>query len=242
MLSDVLTSAAPRKYACRALVHATPTHPRPPTFPSTSPLREPVLKILMVCTGNICRSPLSALLLATRLRGLTVQIESAGTEARDGMPMTAQAVSLGVEAGVPLLALTSHRSRSLSAAQVESADLVVAMTKSHRRAVVELSPAATRKAFTARELPRLLAAVDGTKLRAAGWADGSSAAESSERFAEMLNLIAANRGLIPPSPLHDDDVVDPYGRSDATYRQSLAEMAPAVEATDQIIRAVINRG
>jgi protein arginine phosphatase len=94
--------------------------------------------ILLVCTGNICRSPLAAALLQRALsrRGVEgVDVSSAGTGAWDGAPVSEGAYLVGLERG---LDLSSHRARLLTRELVEGADLILTMARHHRARVDEL--------------------------------------------------------------------------------------------------------
>jgi protein-tyrosine-phosphatase len=95
-------------------------------------------RILLVCTGNICRSPLAAALLERALaeRGTTgLDVSSAGTGAWDGAPVSEGAYLVGLERG---LDLSGHRARLLTRELVEQADLVLTMARHHRARVDEL--------------------------------------------------------------------------------------------------------
>ena len=95
-------------------------------------------KILLVCTGNICRSPLAAALLQRALgeRGIEgMDVSSAGTGAWDGAPVSEGAYLVGLERG---LDLSAHRARLLTRELVEEADLVLTMARHHRARVDEL--------------------------------------------------------------------------------------------------------
>lgn len=196
-----------------------------------------MLRILTVCTGNICRSPLAALVLETRMSDVDVRLASAGTRARDGVPMTDEAVDLTLERGVDHRRAVAHRSRYLTTVALREVDLVIAMTREHRRAVVELDPARLRMTFTARELVRMMDGVDDSALAAAAATSDGGADPQRARFAAMVAALRARRGLVssPASP-EDDDVVDPFGRSMATYRESAAQLDPALAAVERIAR------
>jgi len=94
-------------------------------------------RILLVCTGNICRSPLAAALLQRALaqRGIDgLEVASAGTGAWDGAPVSEGAYLVGLERG---LDLSAHRARLLTRELVEEADLVLTMARHHRARVDE---------------------------------------------------------------------------------------------------------
>jgi len=95
-------------------------------------------RILFVCTGNICRSPLAAALLQRALaqRGIDgLEVASAGTGAWDGAPVSEGAYLVGLERG---LDLSAHRARLLTRELVDQADLILTMARHHRARVAEL--------------------------------------------------------------------------------------------------------
>ena len=99
-------------------------------------------RVLFVCTGNTCRSPMAEALARARaaeadLRGL--EISSAGTDALDGAPASGPARQTAANRGHDL---SAHRARSLSPRTIQQADLVVVMTERHGRIVERISPGA----------------------------------------------------------------------------------------------------
>ncbi len=96
------------------------------------------MRILLVCTGNTCRSPLAEALLKRDLaeRGVEgVEVASAGTGAWDGAPASDGAYLVGLEHG---LDLSAHRARPLTRELVQGADLILTMARHHRARVEEL--------------------------------------------------------------------------------------------------------
>lgn len=97
-------------------------------------------RVLLVCTGNICRSPLAEALLRRALaeRGegaADIEVTSAGTGAWDGAPASEGAYLVGLERG---LDLSGHRARLLTRELVEQADLILTMARHHRARVDEV--------------------------------------------------------------------------------------------------------
>lgn len=96
--------------------------------------------ILVVCIGNICRSPVAEAMLRARLP--SKQFSSAGLGARVGEGVDPKARQLAETAG---LHVADHSSRQLTIAMLQDADLILVMSDGQRRAVAELSPAAMGK-------------------------------------------------------------------------------------------------
>lgn len=89
------------------------------------------MRILCVCTGNICRSPMLEELLRQELntRGMTEHtVSSAGTGTYDGAPASEHAVTAMKELGYDI---TAHRSRQLTSEIVENTDVFVALSPEH---------------------------------------------------------------------------------------------------------------
>jgi protein-tyrosine-phosphatase len=99
-----------------------------------------VTRVLLVCTGNMCRSPLAEVLLKREVeaRGLDgVTVGSAGTGAWDGAPASEGAYLVALEHG---LDLSAHRARLVTRELLREADLVLTMSRHHRARVQELEP------------------------------------------------------------------------------------------------------
>lgn len=88
-------------------------------------------RFLVVCTGNICRSPMGEYLLRERLADRpTVEVASAGIGALVGHPADPTAVEIMAENGIDA---TAHRARQITAQMLADTDLVLAMDNSHVR-------------------------------------------------------------------------------------------------------------
>jgi protein arginine phosphatase len=97
------------------------------------------MNILLVCSGNTCRSPLAAAILSEKLARspdfTDATVQSAGTSAWDGTPASEGSYLIALERG---LDLSGHRARMLTADQVRDADLILTMSDAHARRVAEL--------------------------------------------------------------------------------------------------------
>jgi len=112
-------------------------------------------KILFVCTGNVCRSPMAEGLLRHMLRGRNdVQVASAGLAALDSMRATDLAIDVMAELGMDI---SSHVSQSMSADLVRQADFIFVMTHQHQDTLQTLFPSAAEKTFLVREFEESIA-------------------------------------------------------------------------------------
>ena len=95
-------------------------------------------RVVLVCTGNTCRSPLAEALLrkALEARGVTgVEVSSAGTGAWEGAPASEGAYLVALEHG---LDLSGHRARLLTSEVIAESDLILTMARHHRARLLEL--------------------------------------------------------------------------------------------------------
>ncbi len=162
-------------------------------------------EILVVCLGNVCRSPLAERVLRMRLDELgagspVVQVSSAGARALVGHPMDERAAAeLRRLGGDP----DGFAATQLTGAAASGADLVLAATRELRSRVLEEAPRALRRTFTIRELAGLLA----TDPDPAAIEDGATA---------LVARAAARRGA---GAVAEYDVTDPYGRAQEVHRE-----------------------
>jgi protein-tyrosine phosphatase len=101
-------------------------------------------KVLVVCTGNTCRSPMAAAWLNRHLVGTGWAAESAGVAAYGGVPASPEAIAAMRETGVDL---SAHRSRLLTPSMVNDACAILAMTEGHRWEILNRFPEAKGKTF-----------------------------------------------------------------------------------------------
>nr|WP_275578191.1 low molecular weight protein-tyrosine-phosphatase [Dyella mobilis] len=99
---------------------------------------------MIVCMGNICRSPAAEYLFRERIGERDIQLRSAGIVALVGSPMNDTVLQLLNEDGVDG---TPHRAHQLTSPMLLQADLVLGMEKKHVDAMVQLAPEARGKVF-----------------------------------------------------------------------------------------------
>ncbi len=109
--------------------------------------------VLIVCTGNICRSPMAYGLLQEKLRqrGLSdrIRVETAGTFALEGEPPSPEAQRVLAERGIDI---SHHRGRQVTSQVLRDADVILVMTERHRKSLFYLLPEAVHKVFLLSEL------------------------------------------------------------------------------------------
>jgi protein-tyrosine-phosphatase len=98
---------------------------------------ETLLRVLFICTGNTCRSPMAAAALVDELGpdAARVDVQSAGTSALEGQPASSGTVQVARARGMDL---SAHRARRVTASLVRDADFVFVMEPLHRKALEAL--------------------------------------------------------------------------------------------------------
>jgi protein-tyrosine phosphatase len=167
-----------------------------------------VINILVVCSGNICRSPMAAAILRAHLDefGVNAKVLSAGTMAWEA-PATMDAVMVMRERG---LDITGHRSRALDVDAIASADLILGMTRDHVGRVVRLVPEAAGRAFLIGEFVRLAARAGPRGM--------------NEELVPWLGEIARSRPHQRVLGRSRDEIADPLGEPLEAYRETAARL------------------
>jgi protein-tyrosine phosphatase len=185
---------------------------------SPSPIR-----ILTVCTGNICRSPVAERLLQAGLDQVkpgAFQVRSAGTRAMVGDPIQPMSASIiETYGGTP----AEFAARQLTPKILRESDLVLAMTSAHRGEVMQMDASLLRRTFTVREFARMIDVLDQRDAPAPSGDLRAFWQELPRRAASVRHLALAQEAT-------DNDVVDPYRRSEETYDRMEDELAPAILA------------
>ena len=100
-------------------------------------------RVMTVCTGNICRSPMAEVILRDRFEsaGLDVVVDSSGiSDEERGNPVDRRARTVLAAHGYPTG--DGHRARQVTATDLTARDLVLAMTAQHAHALRRLDPTA----------------------------------------------------------------------------------------------------
>lgn len=160
----------------------------------------PPLRLLMVCTANICRSPMAEVLLARDLQrvGVPAEVSSAGF-LRSGERAHRQSIATMHELGLDLKA---HRSRRLTEDLLQDHDVVLTMERRHVRDILLPWPQLAPRCHTLQSLVEHPGPAPGDDL--AAW---------------LATLAAARRpiDLLGEGP---DDIADPLGGSRRDFRRT----------------------
>lgn len=103
-------------------------------------MKNDLFRILVVCTGNICRSPMAAGLLDNLISGQDdpeIEVDSAGIGAWMGLPASEEAIAVCKEKGIDI---SQHRSQPIRKYNIASSQLVLACARDHLRYLHKFAP------------------------------------------------------------------------------------------------------
>ena len=109
------------------------------------------MKIMFVCTGNICRSAMAHWLLLKKIEDnqiKNIEVYSCGIYAENGDIPTYEAERVMEEYGVDI---TKHRATNIMKSNIQEMDLILCATQSHKIAVLDIYPELKEKVFTMKE-------------------------------------------------------------------------------------------
>jgi protein-tyrosine phosphatase len=170
-------------------------------------------QVLVVCTGNVCRSPIAEGFLrrafGAKLGANAPQVASAGTMGWTGSAADPGSVTAAAGRGVDI---SGHRARELEPAEIARSALILGMATEHAHAVVAEVPEARSRTFTLKEIVRLLEALP------------EAVSDAGESFADRLRAADDLRREGFVGNPHDDDVADPLGMPIESFRGVAAEL------------------
>ncbi|MFD4421629.1 hypothetical protein ACFWN7_09020 [Agromyces sp. NPDC058484] len=184
-----------------------------------------VFTVLVVCTGNVNRSALGAVLLE-RWAGwylpapvaAQVRVTSAGLGAPVGAKMSRRSRAIAEALGTDG---SAHRAAQITERAIRAADLVLVSSSDQRDEVLRLVPAVLRSTFTIREAGRI---ADSLTER--------SAPDSVDEMRALVTSIAEKRSV--RSTAHgDDDIIDPQGKGDEAFRLMVRQEVPPLARVAQ---------
>ncbi|MDU0205623.1 low molecular weight protein arginine phosphatase [Paenibacillus sp. MAH-36] len=183
-----------------------------------------MLRILFVCTGNTCRSPLAEGLLRIRVHqeGLAAEVRSAGVSAMTGTPISRNSATLLQEAGFK----EPIRSLAIQESEVKWADLILTMTMGHKRSVIQRYPDAIDKIFTLKEYveddQRILQAIEEREKLV-------TELQLKQALSQTVTVEERNRIYLLEDAIPDYDISDPFGGPLEVYRQTANEISGSLD-------------
>ena len=149
------------------------------------------MKILFVCTGNTCRSPMAEGILNSiaEKEKLDIVSESAGISAFPGDEVSRNAVKAAEKFGCDI---SSHRARRVNSYMIDEADLVVCMTQSHKNALSPFVPSEKLIAFS--DIPDPYGTDEGVY------------SECAERIYEQIQRLLGSLTSVFIRPMTEKDV------------------------------------
>lgn len=184
-------------------------------------------RILVVCAGNICRSPAAAQLLAAGLEDDT-QVSSAGLDAMVGYGLDPDMAAAMRRAGITP---QPHRARRLNPWLLEVADLVLTMDRTQRSRVLEFAPQMMNRTFPLREFALIC-----SSLRDSGQLSWPTRSAQESRLQEVAAR-AGGRDAGARVPVGSDVVIaDPYRGTPADHDSAVHEIVDAVGAVLDAVR------
>jgi protein-tyrosine phosphatase len=183
------------------------------TGDQASPAATQPFRVLFVCIGNVCRSPVGERLLAARLPGDRFEVSSAGVGAMVGYAMSKYAAEeLRSYGGDP----AGFAARQLTTEILEGSDLILTATRELRSHVLAEVPGALRRTFTILEFAALVERAEGTTP------------------AQVVKWASTHRSSVARD---EQDVPDPYRRGTEAHALS----ARAIDAAVQQIAKGLDR-
>jgi len=181
---------------------------------ASPPQAEDAPEIVVICTGNIARSPFAMALLEHEARQrlgdhAPVTVRSAGVHGLEGEPAVEAMLQEAADRG---LDLSRHRGARIGAVDVRAADLLLTATASHRDRLASLAPEASGRIFTLKEFARLVQRAPDVP------------PELPPRDRVRWYVSHAHEARDRRTRGRNEDVADPYGGPREGYRTIAAEI------------------
>ncbi|WP_338553445.1 low molecular weight protein arginine phosphatase [Paenibacillus sp. KS-LC4] len=181
-------------------------------------------RILFICTGNTCRSPMAEAMLKNMAsqQDVAIEVRSAGISTIDGLAVSGHATEVLRDYGI------EHQSSScaLTGEAVKWADLVLTMTASHKRGLLQWFPEAVDKAHTLKEYVNqdtdVLADIKELEQL-------YTELHMKQTLGQQLTDSQRNRLLVLERRIPSFDIIDPFGGTLGNYKSCAEEIRSCLQ-------------
>ncbi|HZJ51959.1 MAG TPA: hypothetical protein VFF07_14230 [Actinomycetota bacterium] len=181
-----------------------------------------MFRILFLCTGNRCRSPIAEGFVRAHAASLPLEVSSAGLLDLGPAPALPEVLQAGLSVG---LDVSSHRARPLADVTLEELDLVIGLERSHVAAAVVEKGAPYEKTFTLVELVRLLEGIESP--------DEADPDDRARAALKRAHDARSEADFVP-----GEDIQDPFGGPEKGY----IKMATQVQSlTERLLAGLFGR-
>ncbi|OZG57173.1 protein-tyrosine-phosphatase [Bifidobacterium tissieri] len=156
------------------------------------------MRIMFVCTGNVCRSPMGELMMKRYLAGSSIVVSSAGVKGLKSHPIHQSSAKLMTSVGIDS---SAFRSRPLTADMAQDSDLILCFEKEQRRDIVSMAPMTVNYTFLVTEFANMCLYSAQQQL--------VKGRTLEERLQSVIDAASFIRPMIPAPR----DVDDPMGKS-----------------------------
>ena len=171
------------------------------------------MKVLFVCTGNICRSPMGELMFPLFFHDDSIVTDSAGVQGLLNSPIDPASALLLAQDGIDSRAF---RSKRLTPQLAMSNDLILCFTEHQRRKIVALAPRVRTKTFTLTGFAALCA-----YCASHGIIQGSTVNERLQSVLRNASMIQSVLGNAP-------DIADPYRKEIEVFQDAHDAIGEAI--------------
>ncbi|MFR0603405.1 protein-tyrosine-phosphatase [Bifidobacterium pseudolongum subsp. globosum] len=181
------------------------------------------MKVLFVCTGNICRSPMGELMFPLFFHDTTIETDSAGTQGLVDSPIDPSSGRLMALDGIDS---SGFRSKRLTPQIAMSSDLILCFTERQHKKIVTLAPRVRTRTYPLNDFANLCKYFSENNLL-----QGTTI---EDRLREVMYNTSMVRHMIPQAA----DIADPYNKDFQAFQTAhdqigyaIADIAAALEPT-----------
>lgn len=171
------------------------------------------MKVLFVCTGNICRSPMGELLLPSIFQDPAITADSAGTRGLDSHAIDPSSAKLLQQVGIDS---SAFRSKRITPQLANDSDLILCFEQHQRQDIATMAPRAGRRTFLLTDFANMCA-----YCAQQGLATGSTRQERLESVIDNASMI---RPMLP-TPL---TIEDPHRKDFAVFEKAYQQITQAL--------------